>query len=501
MKNSNARRLAFNTLFMYIRMAFHMAVSLYMSRVVLRALGVEDFGTYNLVGSIVAIFSSLRILFSSATQRFLNFEMGLGNEKGMSMVFSMSILINIIISLIFIFFAEVIGWWFFEYKINISPSRVTAAQLVYQFSIMSAVLSIMTTPYDAVIIAHEKMNFYAVVSIFEGVLKLLCASLLLVFGGDRLILYGILMFGVAFIIRMVNSVYCKRKFKESHFVVCWDKEYFKKLLFYSGWQFLGNTAFAISQNGLNMVLNIFGGPVVNAARGIAYQVSESTNRLLVSVSVVVNPFSIKSFAEGKIETMNKLFFFSSKTMYLIQLILTIPLFLFIDIILKLWLGVIPDYSIPFVRIILVYSLVRSLHWPIDTLFKSVGLIKWYQISEGLFLLLPIFFSYFLLSSGYDYIYAFYVVILFEILNLCSILIIASHLCGISLLRYLKNVTCHCLITSSIPLLLFHFISLFFDDVLNHIILLTSSWLFILAYMCLYGYNKEEMSKFKEIIKK
>lgn len=235
---STGKRLAKNTAFMYGRMIILTLITLYTSRVVLRELGVDDFGIYNVVGSIVAMFSALRGLFATSTQRFMNYEMGKGNRDRLQLVFNTGSLINVILAAVFVVGVEIVGWWFFEYKINVDPSRLVAAKWVFQLSVASAVVSMMTTPYDAVLIAHERMDFYAIMAIVEGLLRLGIVFLLVASPIDKLVFYGLLQLVVSVLVRLINAIYCKKRFPESHYKRCWDRGLFKEMSVFAGWNFL-----------------------------------------------------------------------------------------------------------------------------------------------------------------------------------------------------------------------------------------------------------------------
>ena len=280
----HGKTLAENTAVMYIRMAVLTVVYFYTSRVLLRELGVDDFGIYSLVGSVVAMFESIKVLFTASTQRFLSYEMGRGNPQRLSAVFNTSLYINLFIALIFIILAEIAGIWFLEYKANISQDRMFAAECVFQLSLLSTVLSILTTPYDASVIAHEKMNFYALISVIDGILKLLAVLILPIIPFDRLIFYGIAVVAVTLSLRITTIIYCNKHFPESKLKKVYDSSLLKQMIAFAGWRFVGNASFTITQNGLNMLLNVFGGTVVNAARGISYQVKGAVSMFLNNVS-------------------------------------------------------------------------------------------------------------------------------------------------------------------------------------------------------------------------
>lgn len=437
--NTTGKRLAKNTAFMYIRMFVLIVVSFYTSRIVLQQLGVEDYGIYNLVGSIVAMFNSLRAIFASSTQRYLNYEMGQQNESNLKLVFNLSIYINLCIAAIFILLVEIMGIWFFTKEINIAPNRLQPAYIMFQCAVAIAAISVITSVFDAEIIAHERMNFYAGLAIVEGLMKLGIVFLLAHAPIDRLSFYGILLLGVSCIVFAINYIYCRINFQEVKLCRLWDKDYLKKMTQFAGWNFLGNTAYAITQNGLNMVLNVFGGAAVNAARGIAFQVSEMTKQFLTNINTIMTPYSIKAYACEKYDEFEKAIFMSSKILFFVQLMLTIPLTYLTPWLLQLWLGQVPEYSVIFLRLIMIICLIRSIHGPIDTIFKSHGDLRWYQIAEGIILSLPLIFSYIFLLHGAPFAIVFVCSIIFEFINLISILILASKIASYDSIRYIKTV--------------------------------------------------------------
>lgn len=440
---NTSKRLAKNTAFMYARMVFLMALSFYTSRVILQQLGVSDYGIYNVVGSVVAMFSSLRTIFATSTQRFLNYEMGANTGK-MNLVFSISTIVNLIIGLVFCVLVETVGLWFLNTGFNADPDRLIAAHWVLHLSILTAFLSIMTTPYDAVLIAHEKMDFYASMSIIEGVMKLLIVFLLYWSPFDKLIYYAFLNLLIALIIRSINAFYCRKHFIESRSIFLWDKVYFKKMFSFAGWNFLGNTAYSLTQSGLNMILNYFGGPIVNAARGLAYQVLGCVNQISSNINIVVSPYCIKSHAEGNESKLFSMTFFSSKMLFIIQSMVVIPFLHMSWWILSVWLSNVPEYTVQFVQLVMIYSLLRSIHGPLDTLFKAFGKLKTYQVCEGIVLSTPVICSYFALKIGYPFASIFIFVILFDIVNTCIILPIANKYTGLSISDYIKRVILPCI---------------------------------------------------------
>lgn len=440
-------RLAKNTALMYIRMIVTLVIMFYTSRVVLQKLGVEDFGIYNVVGSIIVMFASLRTLISSATQRYLNYEMGQGRNDRLRLVFNMSIYINLIISVIFLVVVEIVGVWFLNTKANIPETREFAAMLVFQFSVISAIVSVFTTSYDAVIIAHERMDFFAYMSIIEGILKLAVVYMLTYIPGDNLSNYGWLLLVATIIIFIANAVYAHIKFDECKYAKIWEKQLFKEMIAFSGWNFFGKASLALTQSGLNMLLNVFGGPVVNAARGIAFQLNSATNQFINNVNVVLDPFFIRTYAEGQKEKFFSAFYMSSKILYFIQLCLVIPLSYLADLVLKIWLGQIPEYSVSFLQLILVWSLIRAPHSPIDKYYKSIGDLKVYQILEGVILALPIPVSYASLKLGMGFSSVFIIMTLFEAINLYVIVKLAAKFKEFSFRDYANKIIKQCLMVS------------------------------------------------------
>lgn len=294
----HTKRIAFNTLFLYVRMLILMFVAFYTSRVLLKELGINDFGLYGIVGGIVAIFSSLRGLFATATQRFLNFEMGKNDTNGLNTIFNISLIINITICIVFFICAEIIGLWFLENKLIIALERMDAAKWAFHFSVLASMISILTIPFDALIIAHEKMSFYAYVSILDACLKLGVIFILPYFAIDKLKLYAALIVAVSLVIRFISSVYCKRKFPECKYRICWDKKAFKEMGVFAGWNFAGNLAFALVNEGLNILLNLFGGVIANAARSIAYQVKNAITTMLSNIMIAIDPQATQLYARA-----------------------------------------------------------------------------------------------------------------------------------------------------------------------------------------------------------
>lgn len=401
MGNDNNRRIIKNTGMLYIRMLLIMVVTLYTSRVVLKILGVEDYGIYNVVGGIVVMFSFLNSSMSSAVQRFLSFEIGKGDYKQFQKVFSQAISIHIFIAILIVILAETIGLWFLNTQMNIPLFRMSAAQWVYQFSILTFVMSVIQVPYNASIISHEKMSMYAYVSIIEVILRLLIVFVLVWTRIDKLKLYAVLMFAVTCLVTWIYQFYCKRKLKGCHYVFCWDKKLFGKLINFSGWNLFGNISWVTLGQGLNILLNIFFGPVVNTARAISFQVNSAVSVFVSNFRLAVNPQVVKSYASNNHIYMKKLVFESAKYSYYLLFLLSLPVLLETHIILKLWLGMVPEYTVLFTQLILISTLIQSFDASFAIIFQAVGKIKENQFASGLIYLLVLPASYLFFKLGYS----------------------------------------------------------------------------------------------------
>jgi O-antigen/teichoic acid export membrane protein len=440
MSNSeNSKRIAKNTILLYFRMFLTMGVSLYTSRVVLNTLGVADFGIYNVVGGVVMMLSFLNASMSSATQRFLSFELGKRDFAEFKRVFSMSINIHAIIAVTIFILAETIGLWFLNAKLNIPANRMGAANWVYQFSIFSFMVSILSVPYNATIIAHERMNAYAYISIAEVGLKLFIVFALVWLGFDKLKLYSILVFGVAVIIRALYQTYCTRNFPESKYSFFWDKNLYKTLMSYAGWNLFGNLAAVTFNSGINILLNIFFGPAINAARGIAYQVNGAVNGFVGNFQMAINPQIVKSYAANEKGYMHQLIFQGSKYSFFLLFFLSLPVLFETEVILSWWLKIVPEYTVLFCRLVLINTLIDCISGPLMTAAQASGKIKKYQAVVGGLLLLILPISYLFLKIGFPPQTTLFVSISISIIALFARLQIISPLVSLSILNFTRQV--------------------------------------------------------------
>ena len=440
---ANNRRIAKNTLMLYLRMLLIMAVSFYTSRVVLQTLGVVDYGIYNVVGGIVAMFGFLNSAMSSSTQRYLTFEFGRGDTERLKKVFVTSVNIHIMISVIVFVLAETIGLWLLYNKMTIPVERFNAAFWVYQCSILSTMVMFISVPYNATIIAHEKMSAFAYISILEVVLKLLIVYLLLIGDIDKLILYAVLMLTVQVIIRFIYNIYCKRHFEETKYSFLFDRPLFKEMLSFSGWNLWGNMAAVAFTQGLNILLNMFFGPVVNAARGVAVQVQQAVTQFSMNFQTAINPQITKSYAIEDYEYMHSLIFRSSRFTFFLLLCICLPVFMEAEALLGIWLKEVPEYSAVFLRIILCATIVDALANPLMISAQATAHIKIYQSVVGGILLTILPIAYVVLKLGGNPQSVFIVHLLICTIAFIVRLFIIRPMIRLSLTKYIKEVIVRC----------------------------------------------------------
>lgn len=396
----NNKRLVKNTIFLYFRMLLLMFVGLYASRVLLRTLGIDDYGLYNVVGSIVTMFSFLNATLSTSTQRFLNIELGKDNASNVEKVFSCSLLLHLLLVGIVLILAETIGLWYVMEKLVIPPGREVAAMFVYQFSVISICIQIIQLPFMSTIIAHERMNIYAYVSIYEGLAKLCILFAIQILPYDNLILYALLLLCVQFSVAIIYNIYCQRNFNEARFRIYYEKGLFRNMMGFSGWNIVGNLASVCNSQGLNMVMNAFFGTAINAARGIAFQVHGLVQQLISNFQLAVKPQVIKYYAAGQMKEMTELVFNAAKYSAFLVIIATVPLMLEIRPVLKLWLGDYPEYTVVFAQLILFRSIISSMTGNIVMVVHASGYLKNVGLFSGTILLLVLPISYILLKMGF-----------------------------------------------------------------------------------------------------
>lgn len=438
-QSANNKRIAKNTLLLYFRMLFMMAVSLFTSRVILNTLGVEDYGIYNVVGGIVAMFGFINGSMSSATQRYITFALGKGDEKRLHTVFSTTLQIHTLIAAIIVILGETIGLWFLYNKMQIPIDRMDAAFWVLQCSIISTVIMIVSVPYNAAIIAHEKMSAFAYISVLEVVLKLAIVYMLVVFSIDKLILYAFLILTIQVLIRFCYSIYCHKHFKETKYIHVWDKALFKEMTGFAGWSIFGNLSAVIFTQGLNMLLNVFFGPVVNAARAVAVQVQNAIQQFVGNFQMALNPQITKTYAKGEMEEMHKLMYRSARFSFYLLFFLSLPVLFETDFILTVWLKTVPEHTVTFLRIMICTSLIYTCANPMIIANQATGKVKKYQAVCGttLIMILPI--SWVLLELGFPAYSVF--IVHFAMEGVCQLarMLMLRPLIGIELRDYFYNI--------------------------------------------------------------
>lgn len=436
---TNNKRIAKNTVLLYGRMLLMMMISLYTSRVVLNALGVEDYGIYNVVGGVVAMFTVLSGSLSAAISRFITFELGRNDIDKLKKVFCTAINVQIILIVIISVLLETIGLWFLNYRMVIPEARIVAANWVFQFSVITFAINLWSVPYNASIIAHEKMSAFAYISIFDAVAKLLIAFLILKNPIDRLVYYGILMLFLGLIQRSLYSAYCKRHFEECHYHLLYDKAVTKEIFAFAGWNFIGAASVILRDQGGNIIINIFNGPTVNAARGVAMSVNTAVNGFVANFQTAINPQITKNFASGDHDYMFKLMFQGARLSYYILLIFALPIIFTTPYLLGLWLGIVPEHTVNFTRLVLVFTLSESLAGPLVTAMLATGNIRKYQIIVGGCQLLNFPVSYCLLCLGGIPETIFIVAIAVSVLCEMTRLIMLRKMINLSVRNFLKNV--------------------------------------------------------------
>lgn len=441
-----------NTLLLYFRMVLLMCINLYTSRIVLEVLGIEDFGIFNVVGGLVIMLAFINDSMTGSTRRFLNFELGTGNRQKLHEVFVTSLHIHILISLVIVLLGETVGLWFVMEKMIIPEERISAALWCYHISIFTAVIDILSCPYISAIVAHEKMKSFAYIAILDAVLRLLMVYLLLIFDYDRLIFYAFLYASEKILIRMVYNLYCVRNFEECKYQWIYDKALFKEMAVFAGWNSWGNFAYVCYTQGLNMILNIFFGPIVNAARGVAVQVQGTIGNFANNFQMAITPQITKTYASGQLDETHQLIYKGSRLTFCLLLILCLPIMIETPVIFSVWLKEVPDGAVLFVRLLLVIVIVQKFSGPLATAVSSTGKIKRYETQvNGLMLaILPIGYLVLQLGGAPWTVFAVYLVIV--IMAFALSLYIALPMMKMKLADYIKSAIKPCAIVLALSLI-------------------------------------------------
>ena len=426
-------------MFLYIRMIFLLVVNLYASRIILNTLGVEDYGIYNAVGGFVAMFTILSGSLSNAISRYLTFELGHEDHHRLRKTFAISVEVQAILAISIVALSEIIGYWFLNYKMQIPEGRLEAANWVLHCSILTFAVNLISIPYNASIIAHEQMSAFAYISIVEALLKLGAVFALYTSFADKLKLYAILLFFIAVIIRLLYGIYCHRHFEETHFEYVWDKQMVKEMTSFAGWNFIGNGASVLNNQGVNILMNLFFGVTVNAARGIATQVESHVQQFVNNFMTALQPQITKAYAKKDTEFLHILIYNGAKYSYFLMLFFALPICLETESILRLWLKMVPDYSVAFIRLSFVSAMINLLT---NTVYMSVlatGNIKKYQLTVGLLSLVVFPLTYVFFKMGFPVEYAYYTFIFIFTILIFVRLLLARQLIDISICDFTRIV--------------------------------------------------------------
>lgn len=386
MPSADNKRIAKNTLFLYVRMFLTIVVNLYAVRVIWQVLGVDDYGVYNVVGGIVTMFAFLNNAMVASSQRFISFELGTGDNERLKKVFCISVTVHILLAITILLLAETIGLWFLNEKLNIPAGRMSAANWVYQCSIIAFMINVVSVPYNACIVAHEHMKAYGYFGILEVIMKLAIVFLLLAIPFDKLITYAVLVVCVSAIMRLIYGIYCRRNFSECRYKLISDHHLMRDMFSFAGWSFIGNLGFSVRDQGLNIVVNLFFNVAVNAAKGVVMQIGSAVNGFAQNFQMALNPQITKRYASGDIASMVNLVFYGCKYSAMLMMFIVVPLFFASEHILKLWLGYLAPYTVGFMRLVLIMVFIDSVIGPVTTALQATGRIKWFQIIVSIIML-------------------------------------------------------------------------------------------------------------------
>lgn len=495
------KRIAKNTLLLYLRMFLLMGISLYTSRIVLETLGVEDFGVYNIVGSIIVLFSFINNALTAATRRFINFNLGKNNPQESAKAFSASLTIHFIICIILIIISESIGLWFLNTQLNIPENRMYAANWIYQFSILSACIGIVGAPYESTIVAYEKMSVYSYLSIIEGVFKLIIVYMLVICTTDKLIFYSALIFIVGILVSSTKWMYCSRNFLICKYQFMVDKPMLKSIASFSGWSLFGQIAYIGSTSGLNMIINIFCGVLLNAATGIAQQVNSAIYNFVSNFQTAFNPQLIQTYSSGNLEVHRILLSRASRISYYLLYIISLPVLINTSYILHLWLKEVPDHSVAFTQLIITFSLVEALGAPLWMSMQAIGKIKTYQIIVSSINALNIPIAFVCLYQGLAVESIFYTKILIGLLMYIFRVLYILPLINFSYIDYFKKIVYPTVTITLLTTCILLIVSTYLDGGEKLLITIPLSIILCVGSIYYIGINKHEKQTILQIIKK
>lgn len=492
--NDNNRRIAKNTLLLYVRMLIVMGISLYTSRVVLAQLGVIDYGIYNVVGSVVTIFTFISQALGNATNRFIVFSIGKENLEKTQQVYNTCFRVHLIIAFLVVFLLETLGLWFLDGRLNIPENRYSAALWTFHISVFICFLTIIRIPYNAEIIAHEDMGAFAAISVAETLLKLLIAISLAYTSADKLIFYVFLYSVVQFVVNLSYHIYCRAHYEESR--LSWkisnDKRLYQDISKFAGWSMFGNIVWLGYTQGVNLMLNIFFGPLVNAARGVATQIETAIMSFVSSFQTAIGPQIIKCYAQHDLKRMNSLIIYCSKFSFFLYLLFAVPLFFEAENILKLWLVEVPEHATNFVRLVLVVLLFNPLSNPLGVSNDATGKIKTFQIVCSFINVQIIIFSYLFLKYGFKPEVVYVIQAAVFLIQAFVKLLFARSQVSLSLLRYFKEVVARIVLVFFTSLLISYLIFPYFKCGIFDVFLFSAlSFAVVLLSSYIFGLNQKE----------
>ena len=502
MSEQSNKRIAKNTLFLYIRMAIVMAINLYVTRVVLDVLGVSDYGIYNVVCGFVSMFGFLNTSMANGIQRFYNFELGKNGEDAVVKVYNTALIIQFVLAISIVILTETVGLWYVNTKMVISPDRMLAANWIFQFSVISLIFVIIQIPYSAAILAYEKMDYYAIVSIIDAAMKLAIVFVLPHLSGDSLILYGLMTLFISILNFILYSGYCRKKFKHLRFKKTFDKSQFKSMMSFSGWNLFGSFAYILKGQGVNVLINAFFGTLVNAANGVATQISSAIQTFSANIVLAFKPQLTQSYAKGEYARTELLMNAMSKISFILVCIIAIPVMLDIEFILKIWLGSnIPDHTVVFTRLTIITMMISVLNTPITQVIHATGKMKKYQLVTSCIIcsILPI--SWLFLKLEFPAESVFYIGIVITIINQIICVWVLKTIFDYNIIKYIREVVLFCSLILIAPLLAPNFIVEYFSEGIVRFIMI---FIINLILVCASAYillRKDEKVKISQITKK
>lgn len=489
-----AKRVAKNTGILYARMAITVFISLYSTRLILAALGVADFGLFNVVGGVISMLGFLNSSMAAATQRFMSFAQGAGDVEKVKRIFNMSSLLHWGIAVLVLLLLEGAGYFFFNGILNISPDRLEVAKLIYQFMVISTLFTVISVPYEAVITSHENMLVYAVMGVIEAILKLGIALYITYSPMDHLVMYGVLMAALSIFLLVIKRIYCHRVYEECHLHVgeYYDKPLLKELGGFAGWSLLGSSSGLIANYGCTIILNIFFGTILNAVQGIVSQITGPLSILGSTISKVINPLIDKSMGSGNRENMLKVSLFSTKISFFLLAITYLPFLIQMPFLLKLWIKIVPAYTVIFCVFQLCRNLIEQLYITLSSTIAAEGKIRSYSISSSLLTLTPLPISYALFKLNFPPYYLYITFTIYAFLCGLVVLYYVNKISQLSIFLYFKEVFVRCVLSFLLAFTISYFsINIYLEPFLSFLFSSTISIISLITMIWFIGLNREE----------